>query len=526
MPGFLTSLRTYLLAPLCAVVLRTSAAEPPPVRFRVAEFEVVGANPFSAAQTSTLLAPHIGEYSGLDGLMAAVDTLQHALLARGFPLHRVVLPPQTLDLGRVQLEIVMLKLQDLKIEGNQHFDDANIKRSLPTLVLGKDPNPRTIGQDLQVANRHPAKNLNVRLAQSEQSGAIDAIVSVDDQKPYNLVAGVNNTGTRDTGRIRVSLGAQYNNLFNRDQRIGIAYTTSPENIDDVEQISATYQIPLYAAHGFLDGFFSKSDVDIGQIGDFAVSGAGQFWGVNFTRVLRRQGRYRHEWSLGFQNRFFENNIDFLNTTPLGVNVRSSPLVVGYSGGFNADQWRAAFSLSYARNIAIGRRNNGPAYAAARSGAESDWDAIRVSGEVNYTLFEKWLGRMHMDGQWAGEPMIAGEQFGLGGWRSIRGLDERAVIGDNGLRVGLELWTPPIILLRNLRVLAFLDAGIRERESPQPGEVASDTVASVGVGARWQWRDSFGISLDYGRTVAEGEGLTAQAPDKKGVKWHFNVYYRF
>ena len=50
-----------------------------------------------------------------------------------------------------------------------------------------------------------------------------------------------------------------------------------------------------------------------------------------------------------------------------------------------------------------------------------------------------------DGQWAGQPLISTEQFGIGGVNSVRGYHEGEVFGDTGWHMSLEQKTPPHIV---------------------------------------------------------------------------------
>lgn len=527
--------RIFLLLQLAALTFGLSAvsdADPardeiaPEIKFMVSEFKVTGANPLDATKTRASLDPFLGDFDGLDGLLAAADSLQQTLNKQGYTFYKAVLPPQTLEGGVVILDVVPLKFGDINLEGNEHFSNDNILRSLPSVVSGNTPDTAAIAQNLETLNRHPSKKTNVRLRQSKQAAAVDAIVSVKDKRPYQFFAGLNNIGTRQTGRSRLSLGGQYNNLFDLDHKLTLSYTTSPENISDVTQVSANYELPMYRANGFLSAFYSFSDVNIGQVGDFEVSGAGRFWGLSYTQVLRKLSKYRHQWSLGLQNRFFENNVDFLGLLPIGVDVRSFPITLTYQGTYVNEQWAGSYTATYSRNLAIKDKNDDLTYSLSRAGAQSNWDALRINGNLSYKLPHNWLIRSTLDAQYAGEALIPGEQFGLGGWRSVRGLDERSVTGDNGLRTSFEAWTPNFPQVFGLRFLLFVDIGFRDREDPQAGEVDTDTLSSVGVGARWQWKNQLNASLDYGHTIAEGEGPTAAAKDEAGVKWHFNLYYRF
>ena len=152
------------------------------------------------------------------GLLAATDALQDALRSRGYAFHRVALPPQSLEGGVVTIEIVPITFGKVKVEGNEHFDEKNITASLTSLRYIETPDTKEIAQNLALVNRHPRKKTNVRLRQSEQDNTIDAIVTVEDKRPYQLFVGLNNTGTRDTGRTRLSLGGQHSNLFNLDHK--------------------------------------------------------------------------------------------------------------------------------------------------------------------------------------------------------------------------------------------------------------------------------------------------------------------
>ena len=471
-------------------------------RFSVASYEVTGPNPLDESSTDVILEPFKGDFDDLEGLLGAVDALQGALNNRGYTFFRVNLPPQTLAGGKVILAITPLEFGEIKIAGNQHFSEQNIRASLPSLTEADVPSTAAIAQNLAVLNRHPSKQTNVRLKQSEETNTIDAIVTVEDQRPLQGFVALNNIGTRQTGRTRVSVGGQYTNLFNRDHKLSLSYTTSPENVSDVTQLAGSYEIPLYRANGFVNAFYTSSDVNVGQVGDFDVSGAGRFWGLSFTRILKKKGNYRHQWALGLQNRYFENNVDFLGVVPIGVDVRSFPLTLSYHAQYAKEKLAGSIYAAYVRNLEVQDRNDGATYALTRFGAESDWDLLQLNGDVSYRLPRDFLLRTLFASQWAGEALIPGEQFGLGGWRSVRGFNERAVTGDNGMRVTFETWSPAVAQWYGIRFLVFVDLGIRDREDVQIGEVDTDTLSSAGLGARWQWNSSltceFGLRAQHRR----------------------------
>ncbi|MGH8597346.1 MAG: ShlB/FhaC/HecB family hemolysin secretion/activation protein, partial [Gammaproteobacteria bacterium] len=161
--------------------------------------------------------------------------------------------------------------------------------------------------------------------------------------------------------------------------------------------------------------------------------------------------------------------------------------------------------------------------AVRAVAESQWKAMRFGALVTRQLPYAFSGVFRLNGQYTNEPLIPGEQLGFGGERSIRGFEERTVAGDRGVIANFELWSPPVAQLYGVRFLGFLDAGHKQLEQPLAAQRKSDTLSSIGVGARWQWRDQAAISVDYGQPLANADG---EAADRGNSKWHVNLQVRY
>lgn len=495
----------------------------PEVRFTVTRFTVTGDNPLSNEATGRVLAGYTGEYSGLDGLLAAADALEQALAAAGHGFHRVSLPPQTLDGGEVRLHVVQFRLGQVQVEGVQHFSADGVRASLPMLRPGTPPHTERIARGVAVANRHPSKTLAVSMRQGEAPDTVDAVVKVRERRPWSVFALLNNTGTTQTGRSRLSVGAQHANLFGRDHVLTASGTTSPQNFGGVRQYGVSYQVPFYAASGWLTLSWVHSSVDTGQVAQFFdVSGSGTFWGANWRQELARRGALRQAWSISLQDRRFDNDVRFLGA-PLGSVVRSRPLQLRWDGEYVRQAGNLRAYAAYVHNLWGGSNNDDTDYAAARAGAKRDWNVLRAGVEASQALGAGWHAQARADAQWAGEALIPGEQLGLGGAHSIRGFEERAVAADNGVVASLELWAPAIARAPGLRLLGFVDAGYKDLERPLPGEDANDWLASAGVGARYTWRDNLSATLDYGRVLNHARGT---ASDAGNSRWHLSVLYRY
>ncbi|MGE0482660.1 MAG: ShlB/FhaC/HecB family hemolysin secretion/activation protein [Gammaproteobacteria bacterium] len=522
-------MRLALFFLLAACFAPGRAAEIPAPSFVVEQFVVSGDNPLAPAATDAALAPFLGEHVGIEGLYAARDALRSALRQAGHGFLDVVVPPQTLDGGVVRLDVVGVELDVADVRGNRHFSTDSVHRSLPALVPGAAPQVRALSRDLAVANQHPAKKLKLNFRPSEtRADAVDALVDVTDKRPWALFAGLNNIGNKSTGYTRLAVGGQYSDVTGHDDVFTGSFTTSPDNADDVQQYGAFYQLPLYALHGWLTAFYVKSDVDVGNVQDaFDISGAGDFVGLSFRYELVGVGRYHHSFTAGVQDRLFDTatNSAFDGTPflPTTYKVRSRPLSLRYDGGYNWAATSFDFYVDLTQNLSFGGHNRQVDYDKARLRSDPGWKVLRIGALVTQRLPRGFLGVGKMTGQYATEPLLPGEQIGFGGDRSVRGFEQRTIAGDKGVQFNLEVWTPPVERLYGVRFLGFFDAAHKVTELPTVGQRPNDTISSIGIGARWQWREELVASLDYGQPLANADG---EAADRGNSKIHFNLEYRY
>lgn len=491
----------------------------PTISFSVTGFHITGENPISTEVTKQVLSPFLGKHENLEGLLEAAAELEATILNEGFSFNRVILPPQTLAAGIVELKIIQIRLANIEVEDNENFSDENIIRSIPALIVGTVPDTRLLAKQLIVANNHPSKRVTIRMKQSKEPDSVDAVLDVQDQRPWQLFSVLNNIGTTETGRMRLSVGGQHNNLLGFDDSLTASYTTSPGHTSDVKQWGLNYRIPVYKFSGEFNFFYSRSDVDSGTIQSiFDVSGAGKFLGGSYTHTFLNLKNYRHRMSVGVDDKLFQNNVAFLGA-PIGIDVRSRPLTVSYFGEVQMEKSQLRFNISHVRNLNGGNLNTKTTYAASRANAQQDWDVVRYNATYNLAIWHNWLLKLAWQGQWSNEPLISGEQFGLGGVNSVRGFEERAVTGDRGNQATIEFSRP--VINNNLNLRVYTDLGHVKVIKPAAGQIDSQTLVSAGAGLAWRWKDNLSISIDYAHELNDG-----RTNNIGGTKTHITIFARF
>ena len=508
-------LRAGVLFLLLALFADVHGAES--LRFNVSGFTVEGELPISQERAQEVLKPFVGPSIAIEQLQEAATALEEELSRRGHAFYSVALPSQALE-GVVTLRVLRFRLANINVTGNQHFSTENVLASLPSLRQGESPNVAEVGRNRTLANEHPAKEIDITFRQSDVPDSVDADVTVRDQPPRSFFVGLNNTGERRTGNWRATVGLQHSNVWDRDHSLTASYTTSPDHTGDVRQYGLYYGVPFYEASGALTFFYAYSDVNSGTIANaFDVSGRGRFIGLHWKQHLTPIGAYSHALEIGVDDRFFDNSVIFA-TQQLGVDVRSRPLTLGYHARLDGTDSLYNGTLQYVRNLAGGGDHSNVEYMANRAGAVRSWDAVRYSFDAFWRV-APWTLVARVRGQYADEPLIAGEQFGVGGAQSVRGLREREITGDRGSLITLEAALP--LPWEGLSAIVFADAGEVRSIDVTAGQLSRQGAASIGVGLRWILARRLSLVLDAAHVL---DGTTAtQAGDRRV---HVSVVIRF
>lgn len=509
---------------LAAPSASEAAEQNPDPRFPLSTFEISGNTLLSQETLDAAVAPYLGLNQRFADVEVARQSLEAAYLAAGYSTVRVTLPEQEIVGGKVRIAVQELQLRRIEILPGEHHDAENVRNSLPDLKSGVTPKTARVAESLRLANDNPSKQTHLLLKPDPVSGAVDALVRVEDEKPWKIFATADNTGTPETGRTRVGLGFQHANLFNLDHVATVQYVTSGERSNDVQIYGLGYRIPLYGLANAIDIFAGHSDVDSGTVsGLFNVSGKGDIVGLRYTLNLPKTGAFENKFVAGLEYRAYENDIDQSGIS-LGNQVAVHPFSFTGSSNWKGEGTQAGGYVSWLINLPGGNNGEDADFANARTGADADYRMIRAGGNLSQQLFSDWQIRLAFDGQYTNEPLVPGEQFGIGGQDSVRGFGERVVSGDRGWRSGLELYTPDIGNITGLpdarwRFSVFYEGGSVNRVNPLPGEQAAEGISSTGVGTRFGLGRALSIRLDYGY-VLDGAGTILQGD----YKLHGSVAY--
>jgi len=530
-----------LIAAFC--VASAHAQQPPPAqtpKFDISGFRVEGNTVLSSDVVRKVLQPFTGKARDFADVQRALEALQQAYQRRGYGAVYVYLPEQELAGGAIRLKVIEGRIEKVTVTGNRYFDTANVRRALPALREGTVPNIVDIAENSRAANENPARQLQVVLKPGTSEGNIEAAVQVRDEPPLRPFVSLDNTGTSSTGRNRLGLGVQYANLWNRDHVATLQYITSPSHSSSVRVYSIGYRFPIPAWGDSMDLYAGYSSVEAGETqttaGPLTVSGKGRIAGARYNLILRRRGEYEQRVIFGLDYRAFDNQCSLgifgaagcvsVGGNP-GSDVTVRPASVGYSGQWSQPNRQVAFNATLSRNLPGGSNGDDAAFGAVRTGATASYTILRFGVQgIASGLGGDWQVRANLAGQRSSNELVPGEQYGIGGYNTVRGFLEREVLGDYGEAANLEVYSPdlgPRLPLKDvaLRLLGFLDGGAAYINNPLPGQPERDGIASWGVGARAALGRKVSVRLDAAR-VLRGSVVTQRGDHAV----HFGVVVSF
>lgn len=480
--------------------------------FVVTEFSIEGPELVPRAEVKAVLKAFEGRPITFEELRQATVAVEALHAAKGFEVVRVLIPEQEVAPGQsLVLQVVDARLDVVTVAGNDFFPSESILRGLTVLKPGALINTRDMDRNLRLINDNSSRVVRVSLEPSDKPGLVDAKVNVADQDVLLKYITLDNTGTNATGDFRLGLALQHNNVFGRDHMATFQFITSPGHWSDVEVYALNYKIPFYQQDSLLELAFTDANVNAGNLGlggtTVSVQGAGTTAAIRWTHLLDRLAGMDQRVTVSQEYKQFVSQVQLNGTgASLVPNLESRPTGVSYSLVDTDEGATGSLQVAYYKNLVTGGDNSTAQYALANPAAKADFDLFKFSANWSRQVLGNWRFTAQLDGQYSGDALISGEQFGAGGIYSVRGFEERVISGDSGLRQSLELLGPDFSkrispLFERLQPVLFAEAAqLRLQQAPNNGR-SEPYISSFGAGLRFAFAPRQQIRLDLARVVS-------------------------
>lgn len=278
-----------------------------------------------------------GRCIGVAGVRTLQERAQNALLHNGYITSRVLAPPQDLSSGVLRLSILPGRIHAVRLAQPQ-TPRATLRNALP-LQAGQILYLPDIEQGLENLKRVPTADADIRIEPATANSSdlavsalaqSDVVVDYRQRFPLRLNLGIDNSGTRQTGKYQATATLFYDNALTLND---VFYLSVGHDLGSSGSASAYggssgygthnyamhYEVPLgYWLLSVSGNQYRYHQTLAGATIPIVYSGVSAGKEVNLTRVLQRDARGKTTLGLKAWQRSASNAI---NGTDVGVQRR-------------------------------------------------------------------------------------------------------------------------------------------------------------------------------------------------------------
>jgi hemolysin activation/secretion protein len=479
------------------------------VQVQVERVEVLGSTVFSSEQLNEAVASFIGKNLTFEELLSIRTAITQLYTQEGYTTSGAFLPPQDLTSGVVRIQVVEGAIERVEIQGLRHLRPDYVRDRIA--LAGQAPiNLRRLEEALQLLQLDPViRNVQAELSAGTAPGLSVLTLNVTEAQQLAGALLVENRDSPSVGSVRTTAAVNYNNVLGFGDRLNADFGVTK----GLTSFNLGYDVPLNPRNGtFQFGYTRSSSWIVEEPFDgLGIHAESRTFSLGFRQPLIQTPR--NEVALSLSVDFRESETFILDEIPFSFSLGPENGVSNVTALRLTQEW---VNRSSQRVLA------------ARSQFSLGIDAFGAT--VNETgvdgRFSSWLGQFQwvealgqdtiliarVGAQFTRDSLLPIEQFSLGGFDTVRGYRQNQRVADNGLVGSVEVRFPIIRKPEGIGIIQlapFFDIGTvwnQEGEIPSPS-----TLASVGLGLRWQLEPFLSARLDWGipLTSVDDQGDTLQ-----------------
>lgn len=477
-----------------------------------------------------------GQCLGAQGVNRIMVAAQNAVIGRGYTTTRILAAPQDLNSGTLELTVLPGKVRSVRTDTSQNDQThaariAAFQNEIP-LKGGDILNLRRIEQGLENLKRVPTAEADIQIVPADAPDESDIVVAWRQRLlPYRLSLGVDDSGSKTTGKYQGSLTFSADNPFGLSDLFYLSYGRHLGHTDahtDSEGKKTAGGTQSYAFHYSVPAGnwlwswnhnyyrYHQAVAGINEVYDYNGKSRGS--DIGFTRLLYRDARRKSH--IGFKL-WQKENQSFIDDAEVEVQRRKT---AGWQLSLKHKEYIGRSTL----DIGLGyKRGTGMADAIAAPEEVFDEGTSRmkvITADISYNHpFQ--IGRQHfvydtaLHAQWNKTPLTPLDKIAIGSRYTVRGFDgESSLSAERGW-----YW-------RNEAAWSFkpahqfylaLDGGHVSGDSAQ--YLLGQTLIGAAAGLRGQFKAGGSLNYDLfvGKPIKKPKGFQTAS-----TVFGFNLNYSF
>lgn len=509
----------------------TSPGEAPPIEappvIRVKRFVVTGSTVFSEQELVKAIAEAIGPLKpegreiSLAQLFQARSAVTDYYTSRGYITSGAFIPPQKLQDGVVEIQVLEGSLEDIRVTGLRRLNPGYISSRIG--IATKAPlNRDRLLQALQLLQLNPLiSSISAELSAGSRPGTSLLEVRVTENQSASATFTVDNQRVPSVGSVRgQALGTELN-LLGFGDAISLSFTKTQGS----NALDFSYTVPLspYDTTLAFSAGFSNSEVIEAPFDVLDIKSDSYYLELTGRQPIIRTPTQEFALGLTLSTRrtrttFLPDRLPFPSPGS-DAEGQTKASVVRFFQEYTTRSSQSVFAVRSQFNLGV------------------DVLGATVNEDPPDTRFFSWRGQaqwvrllapdtillVRADLQLSDRPLLPIEQFGLGGVLSVRGYRQDLLLTDNGLFASVETRIPVLRFPQQQALVffsPFVDFGRAWNNSPSP-DPDPGTLVSAGFGLRLQISNNFNAQIQFGFPLVKVDS-SKETLQEKGI--YFSIIY--
>ncbi len=487
-------------------------------KLKVANIRISGQDLYTQEELQPLLQEAYGKELTLAELEQYARKLSRHFHSKGYLVARVILPPQSIENGEVEMQVLVGRYGKISIDNKSSLDVKRAEALLQELRPGDYIREQELERALLLLGDTAGVQSAASLTAGEKTGTADLLVRLSEGTRSSGQLYTDNHGSRYTGKNRIGLNWNFYNPGGQGDSLSIGTICGEDRTD----YNLSYQRSLDGAGAKWGASYARQTYSLGDaFAALNADGVSDTWSVFATYPWTRSRDHNLNGRIAFEHKKLEDRIGYAGTNN---RKQADVLTLGLSGDSRDYFWGGGYN-SFALNLTHGRLSLESPDAVANDAyahAEGSYSKANLNLYRVQNLNPRLTLHLSFAAQAASKNLDSSEKMSLGGPSGVRAYPVNEACGDSGyLTTGELRWNLPD---QKLQLAAYLDQGhVNVNRDPWTGAgVNGRTLSGAGLGLILSRPGDYALRLDYAWKLSSEEAVAA--PDSDGRIWVQLVKY--
>lgn len=491
-----------------------------PTAIVVKSFRITGSTVFRATDFDPVTAPFLNRPLTFSDLFQVRDAIGKLYIDRGYITSAAWIPPQKFQADSLEIRVIEGQVEDIRVMGLRRLRPSYVRRRLE-IATGSPLNRHRLLEALQLLQLDPLiANVSANLSAGTRPGYSLLEIRVAEANTQQRQIILDNGRSPSVGTLRRKLYGVEANLLGLGDRFSVLYT----NTQGSNALDLGYTLPINSRNGTLSFNYGTAASTIIEppFSVLDIESRSNYYELTLRQPFTRSPTQELAFGLTLTHR--DSAATLLDNLPFPAAGADSAGKTKLTAVRFFQEWTQRNStavVAVRSQFSLGL----PIFDTTHNAAPPDGRFFAWRGQAQWVrvLGKDTLLLLRGDVQLANRPLLPLEQFGLGGLENGRGYRQDILLSDQGVFASAELRFP---LYRSpqsahlLQLTPFAEVGTAWNRGDA---TAAQTLASVGLGLRWQWNDQLTVRGDWGIPL-----IPLQSSDRtlqeQGI--YFSINYSF